>query len=134
MNMKERMNTKVRVSMKVNLMMKLKNFHYDLKRSNYFKNCTSCRQAKNRQQILLGKCDALHGLTHMITDYYGCDKFCKLRNLFDGYIIPFTKVCKYPEYDEVHKIVRNYVNKDECTLEVRSEMKTMYENLDKSDF
>ena len=58
-------------------------FYCELKKSNYFKNCTSCRQVKNRQQILLGKCDALHDLKHMITDYYGCDKCCWLRNLFD---------------------------------------------------
>ena len=109
-------------------------FYYDLKRSTDFKNCISCRQAKNRQRILLGKCDALHDLTHMITDYYGCDKCCKLRNLFDDYICPFTKLCKYPEYDEVHKIIQNYVDKDEYTLELHSEMKTMSENLDKFDF
>ena len=38
-----------------------------------------------------------------IVDYYGCDKCCKLRNLFDDYICPFTKLCTYPEYEEVHK-------------------------------
>ena len=46
----------------------------------------------------------------------------------------FTKLCKYPEYDEVHKIIRDYVDKDEYTLELHIEMKTMYENLDKFDF
>ena len=61
----------------------------------------------------------------MITDYHGCEKCCKLRSLFDDYIIPFTKVCKYPEYEEVHKIIQNYVDKDEYTLEFQSEMKTM---------
>ena len=110
------------------------NFYYGLKKSNYFKNCISCRQVKNRQQILLDKCDALHDVTHMITDYYGCDKCCKLRNLFDDYIIPFTKVYKYPEYDEVPKIPRDYVGKEEYTHVLHFEMKTMYENLDKFDF
>ena len=110
------------------------NFYYDLKKSNYFKSCTSCRQVRNRQQILLGKCDALHDLTHMITDYYGCDKCCKLRNLFDDYILPFTKLHKYPEYDFVLKIMQGDVQKDKYTLEVHLEMKTMYEHLDKFDF
>ena len=70
----------------------------------------------------------------MITDYYGCDKCCKLRNLFDDYIYPFTKLCKYPEYDEVHKILQGDVLKDKYTLEVHLEMKSMYEHLDKFDF
>ena len=91
------------------------NFYYELKKSNYFNNCISCRQVKNRQQILLGKFDALHDLTHMIKDYYGCDKCCKLRNLFDDYICPFTKLCKYPEYDEVQKIMQGDVQKDKYT-------------------
>ena len=106
----------------------------ELKKSNYFKNCTSCRQVKNRQQILLGKCDALHDLTHIITDYSGCDKCCKLRIFFDDYICSFTKLCKYPEYTEVQKILRNCGHKDEYTLELHFDMKTMYENLDKFDF
>ena len=59
------------------------NFYYDLKKSDYFKNCTSCRQVKDEHLILLGKCDALHSCKHMITDYYGCDKCCELRDLFD---------------------------------------------------
>ena len=41
----------------------------------------------------------------------------------------FTKLHKYPEYDEVHKIMQGGVQKDKYTLEVHSEMKTMYENL-----
>ena len=110
------------------------NICYELKKSNYFKNCTSCRQVRTRQQILLGKCDALHDLPHMITDYYGCDKCCKLRNLFDDYIIPFTKLCKYPEHDEVHKIMQGDVLKDKYTLKVHLEMKSMYEHLDKFEF
>ena len=110
------------------------NFYYELKKSNYFKNCTSCRQVKNRQQILLGKCDALHDLTHIITDYYGCDKCCKLRSLFDDYICHFTKVYKYPEYDEVHEIMKNDVQRKDYTLELHLEMKTIYENIDKFDF
>ena len=99
------------------------NFHYDLKKSNYFKSCTSCRQVKNRQQILLGKCDALHDLTHMITDYYGCDKCCKVRSLFDGCICPFTKLYKCPEYDEVHKIMQGDVQKYKYILEVHLTLK-----------
>ena len=110
------------------------NFYYELKKSNYFKNCISCRQVKNKQQILLDKCDALHDVTHMITDYYGCDRCCKLRNLFDDYIIPFTKVYEYPEYDEAHRILRDYVDKEKYTHELHVEMKTMYENLDKFEF
>ena len=100
------------------------NFYYELKKSNYFKNCTSCRHVRNKQQILLGKCDALHGLTHIITDYYGCDKCCKLRNLFDDYILPFTKLNKYPEYDEVHEIMKNDVQRKDYTLELHLEMKS----------
>ena len=109
-------------------------FYYEISKSNYFNNCALCRQVKNRQQILLDKCDALHGFTHMVTDYHGCDKCCKLRNLFDDYISPFTKVYKYPEYDEVHIILRDWVGKEEYTHELHFEMKTMYENLDKFDF
>ena len=70
----------------------------------------------------------------MITDYYGCDKCCKLRSLFDDYICDFTKVYKYPEYDEVHEIMKNDVQKKDYTLELHLEMKTIYENLDKFDF
>ena len=93
-------------------------FYYETSKSNYFNYCALCRQAKNRQQILLDKCDALHGLTHMVTDQRGCDKCCKLRNLFDDYICQFTKVDKYPEYDEVHIILRDCVRKEDYTLEV----------------
>ena len=106
----------------------------EIQKFNYFKNCTSCRQVKNRQQILLTKCDALHDLTHMITDYYGCDKCCKLRHLFDDYILPFTKLYKYPEYDEVHEIMKNDVQRKDYTLELHLEMKTIYENIDTFDF
>ena len=91
---------KVRVSMKV-LKMKLK-FFID--------------KFKHRQQILLGKCHTLHDLTHMITDYYGCDECCKLRSLFDDYICPFTKLYKYPEYDEVHKVMQGDVQKEKIHL------------------
>ena len=65
--------------------------------------------------------------------YYGCDKCCELRNLFDDYICPFTKLCKYQEYDEVHEIMRNDVQKKDYTLELDIEMETMYENLDTFD-
>ena len=86
------------------------------------------------QKILLGKCDVLHSFKHQIVDYYGCDKCCKLRNLFDDYISPFTKLNKYPEYDEVHEIMRDDVQKKDYTLELHIEMKTIYENLDTFDF
>ena len=54
--------------------------------------------------------------------------------MFDDYICQFTKVDKYPEYDEVHIILRDCVRKEDYTLEVLFEMKTLYENLDKFDF
>ena len=54
--------------------------------------------------------------------------------MFDDYILPFTKLNKYPEYDEVHEIMRDDVQKKDYTLELHIEMKTMYENLDTFDF
>ena len=48
------------------------------------------------QKTLLGKCDVLDICKDQIVNYYGCDKGCKLRNLFDDYILPFTKLNKYP--------------------------------------
>ena len=101
---------------------------------NYFNRCDKCNPVKNIQKILLGKCDVLYNFKNQIVDYYCCDKCCKLRNLFDDYILPFTKLNKYPEYDEVHKIIENYVDKEEYTPELHFEMKTMYENLDTFDF
>ena len=62
------------------------------------------------------------------------DKCCKLRKLFDDYILPFTELNKYPEYNEVHKILRDDVQKKDYTLELHIEMKTAYENLDTFDF
>ena len=100
----------------------------------YFKNCDICIPVKNEQINILDKCDVLHSFKDKIADYYCCDKCCKLRHLFDDYICPFTKVCKYPEYDEAHKMIHSYLLKDKYTLEVHSEMKSMYENLDKFDF
>ena len=44
------------------------------------------------------------------------------------------KFCTYPEFDEVHKIMQNDVQKKDYTLELHSEMKTIYENLDTFDF
>ena len=101
---------------------------------NYFNRCDKCNPIKNIQKILLDKCDILHSFKNQIVDYYGCDKCCKLRNLFDDYILPFTKLNKYPEYDEVHEIMRDDVQKKDYTLELHIEMKTMYENLDTFDF
>ena len=92
--------------------------YYELKKSNYLKTVLHVDKLRTDKQILLGKCDALHDLTHMITDYYGCDKCCKLRSLFDDYICHFTKVYKYPEYDEVHEIMENDVQRKEYTLEL----------------
>ena len=48
-------------------------FYREISKFNYFTSCASCRQVKNRPQILPGKCEALHGVTHMITDYYCSD-------------------------------------------------------------
>ena len=62
----------------------------DIGKFEYFANCTSCQQVKNIQQILLSKCDALQSVKHCVTDFYGCDKCCKLRCLLDEYILPFT--------------------------------------------
>ena len=106
----------------------------ELHKFNYFSRCDKCQLVKEVQKILLNKCDVLHNLKSKIVDYYGCDKCCKLRNMFDEYICPFTKLCKYPEYDEVHKIMQDDVQKKDYTLELHSEMKTIYENLDIFDF
>ena len=106
----------------------------EIRKFNYFNNCDMCIPVKNEQINILDKCDVLHIFKDKIADYYCCDKCCKLRQLFDDYICPFTKVCQYPEYDEVHKIMRDDVQKKDYTLELHSEMKTMYENLDKFDF
>ena len=109
-------------------------FYNEIHKFNYFHRCDKCNLVKNSQKILLGKCDVLHSFKNQIGDYYGCDKCCKLRNLFDDHILPFTKLCKYPEYDEVHEIMRDDVQKKDYTPELHNEMKTMYENLDKFDF
>ena len=109
-------------------------FYSQISRFNYFSRCDKCNPVKNIQKILLGKCDVLHSFKNQIVDYYGCEKCCKLRILFDDYILPFTKLNKYPEYDEVHEIMRDDVQKKDYTLELHIEMKTMYENLDTFDF
>ena len=109
-------------------------FYNEIHKFIYFNTCDKCIPAKNRQRILLGKCDVLDICKDQIVNYYGCDKCCKLRNLFDDHILPFTKLNKYPEYDEVHKIMRDDVQKKGYTLELHIEMKTMYENLDTFDF
>ena len=109
-------------------------FYNETHKLNYFNNCDKCIPVKNRQKVLLGKCDVLDICKDQIVDYYGCDKCCKLRNLFDDYICPFIKLCTYPEYEEVHKIMRDDVQKKGYTLELHSEMKTIYENLDTFDF
>ena len=49
-------------------------------------------------------------------------------------MLPFTKLNKYPEYDEVHEIMRDDVQKKDYTLELHIERKTMYGNLDTFDF
>ena len=109
-------------------------FYNQIHKFNYFNNCDKCIPAKNMQKTLLGKCDVLNICKDHIVDYYGCDKCCKLRNLFDEYICPFTKLCKYPEYDEVHKRMRDDVQKENYTLELHNEMKIMYGNLDTFEF
>ena len=109
-------------------------FYNEIHKFNYFNRCDKCIPVKNRQKILLGKCNVLHSFTNHIVGYYCCDKCCKLRSLFDEYICPFTKTYKYPEYDEVHEIMKNDVQKDKYTIELHIEMKKIYENLDKFDF
>ena len=58
----------------------------------------------------------------------------KVKDLFGDYICPFTKLCTYPEYEKVHKMMRDDVQKKDYTLELHSEMRTIYENLDTFDF
>ena len=53
--------------------------------------------------------------------------------MLDDYILPCTKLNQYPEYDEVHEIMRDDVQKKDYTLELHIEMKRMYENLDICD-
>ena len=131
----------MRVSVNMNTRVNMKESEYDetylynqISKFNYFNRCDKCNPVKKIQNILLDKCDILHSFKNQIVDYYGCDKCCKLRNLFDDYILPFTKLNKYPEYDEVHEIMRDDVQKKDYTLELHIEMKTMYENLDTFDF
>ena len=47
----------------------------------------------------------------MITDFYCCDKCCKLKKLLDDYIYPLTRLSKYPEYDDVQRMLNNFVRK-----------------------
>ena len=108
-------------------------FYNEIHKFNYFNRCDRCIPIKNMQKILLGECDVLNICKDQIANYYGCDKCCKLRFLIDDYILPFTKLNRYPEYDEVHKM-KIFIVKEEYTLEIHSEMKTMYENLDTFDF
>ena len=68
---------KVRVNMKVRVMVKHICFRMRCPTFTYFHNCDKCIPAKNRQKILLGKCDVLHLCKDQIVDYYGCDKCCK---------------------------------------------------------
>ena len=79
-------------------------FYSEISKSNCFNSCNKCIPAKNRQKMLLGKCDVLHICKDQFADYYCCGKCCKLRNLFDDCVCPFTKLCTYPEFDEVQKV------------------------------
>ena len=91
----------------------MKFFFSELKKSNYFKNCTSCRQVKNRQQILQGKCDALHDSAHIITDYSGCDKCCKLRNFLMIIYVPllnYVNIQNTPKFRKYYEIVATKMN------------------------
>ena len=108
-------------------------FYNEIHKSSYFNNCDKCIPVKNIQRILRGKCDVLHICKDQIASYYGCDKWCKLRSLFDDDICPCTKLCEYQEYDEVDKIMRDDAQKEHYTLELHAEI-TMYENLDTFDF
>ena len=85
-------------------------FYQEISNFNYFKNCTVCNEVKSKQQILLSKCDALHNANCLISDYYCCDKCCKLKWLLDDYIYVFTKACKYPEYSKAFEIFKNYID------------------------
>ena len=106
----------------------------DIGKFEYFANCTSCQQVKIRQRILLDKCDALQHVKHIVAEYYGCDKCCKLRSFLDDYIYPFTNEFKYPDYNEARRILNDFVHNDEYTLEMHNEMKSMYESLGTFDF
>ena len=68
----------------------------EIRKFNYFNNCDTCIPVKNEQINILDKCDVLHIFKDKIADYYCCDKCCKLRHLIDDYILPFTKLNKYP--------------------------------------
>ena len=104
-------------------------FYQEISKFNYFNYCHVCNEVKSKQQVLLGKCDALHNVSCLISDYHCCDKCCKLKCLLDDYIYVFTRSYKYPEYSKACEILKNYIDKNEYTLELHCEMKQMYENL-----
>ena len=109
-------------------------FYQEISKFNYFKNCTVCNEVKSKQQILLSKCDTLHNVNCLISDYYCCDKCCKLKCLLDDYIYAFTRSYKYPEYSKACEILKRNIDSNEYTLELHCEMKQMYENLGSYDF
>ena len=106
-----KMRVSVNMKVRVNMMKHICIIRCQISKFNYFNRCEKCNPVKNIQKILLDKCGILHSFKNQIVDYYGCDKCCKLRNLFDDYILPFTELNKYQEYDEVHEIMRDDVQK-----------------------
>ena len=38
-------------------------FYQEISKFNYFNYCNVCNEVKSKQQILLGKCDALHNVS-----------------------------------------------------------------------
>ena len=81
-------------------------FYQEVSKFTCFKNCTLCKQVTNRQQIILGKRDVLNNVTLMISDYFCCDKCCRLQCLLDDYIYPFIKTFSYPDCCEVHRLLK----------------------------
>ena len=94
-------------------------FYNERHKFNYFNRCDKCIPVKNMQKTLLGKCDVLIICKDQIVDYYACDKCCKLRNLIDDYILPFTKLNKYPDHDEVHKMKIFIVKEEKKSIHLR---------------
>ena len=109
-------------------------FYQEISKFNYFNYCHVCNEVKSKQQILLGKCDALHNVSCLISDYYCCDKRCKLKCILDDYINVFTRSYKYPKYSKACEILKRNIDSNEYTLELHCEMKQMYENFGSYDF
>ena len=81
-------------------------FYQEISKFNYFKNCTVCNEVKSKQQILLSKCDALHNVNCLISDFYCCDKCCKLNCLLDDYIYVFTRSLGHTSIRNILRLVK----------------------------